>query len=238
MSRCGHPGAGTWGGNRGGNRGGIGGRYPGAEIPWQAKSAPCLHDAMVFPDRLPVFAALSFLPVAVPGPGVLVVAGRALARGRRAALGTVVSSSPSSPSSGRRPPPASSVPGSGRGANAAPRAPRSPSAPGRTPEGGAPAGRGSAVGVTDPETPVFRAAVPPRFADRAGAGRPRGCRRTFRYSTSSRWPATACGPAGRAVWPRQGSVSGRPRPGVRTGRSLHRGTPASRPRTDEQGTHE
>ncbi|MDT0614676.1 LysE family translocator [Streptomyces lancefieldiae] len=45
---------------------------------------------MVSPDRLLAFAALSFLLVVVPGPSVLFVIGRALARGRRAALTTVV----------------------------------------------------------------------------------------------------------------------------------------------------
>ncbi|MFG2884637.1 LysE family translocator [Streptomyces sp. NPDC048297] len=41
-------------------------------------------------DRLPAFAALSFLLIVVPGPSVLFVIGRALAHGRRAALTTVV----------------------------------------------------------------------------------------------------------------------------------------------------
>jgi threonine/homoserine/homoserine lactone efflux protein len=45
---------------------------------------------MVSTDRLPAFAALSFLLIAVPGPSVLFVIGRALAHGRRAALTTVV----------------------------------------------------------------------------------------------------------------------------------------------------
>ncbi|MFR9799670.1 LysE family translocator [Streptomyces sp. MS06] len=40
-------------------------------------------------DRLPAFAALSFLLIAVPGPSVLFVIGQALARGRRAALTSV-----------------------------------------------------------------------------------------------------------------------------------------------------
>jgi threonine/homoserine/homoserine lactone efflux protein len=44
---------------------------------------------MVAPDRLLAFAALSFLLIVVPGPSVLFVVGRALARGRRAALTTV-----------------------------------------------------------------------------------------------------------------------------------------------------
>ncbi|MFC8867370.1 LysE family translocator [Streptomyces sp. NPDC057148] len=44
---------------------------------------------MVSPDRLLAFAALSLLIVVVPGPSVLFVVGRALARGRRAALTTV-----------------------------------------------------------------------------------------------------------------------------------------------------
>ncbi|MFE0798663.1 LysE family translocator [Streptomyces sp. NPDC058812] len=44
---------------------------------------------MVSPDRLLAFAALSFLLIVIPGPSVLFVVGRALARGRRAALTTV-----------------------------------------------------------------------------------------------------------------------------------------------------
>ncbi|MFF5301317.1 LysE family translocator [Streptomyces sp. NPDC013161] len=45
---------------------------------------------MVSTDRLLAFAALSFLLIIVPGPSVLFVIGRALAHGRRAALTTVV----------------------------------------------------------------------------------------------------------------------------------------------------
>ncbi|MFI0807024.1 LysE family translocator [Streptomyces echinatus] len=45
---------------------------------------------MVSPDRLAAFAALSLLLIVVPGPSVLFVIGRALAHGRRAALTTVV----------------------------------------------------------------------------------------------------------------------------------------------------
>lgn len=45
---------------------------------------------MVSPDRLLAFAALSFLLIVIPGPSVLFVIGRALAQGRRAALTTVV----------------------------------------------------------------------------------------------------------------------------------------------------
>ncbi|WP_282699530.1 LysE family translocator [Streptomyces sp. CC219B] len=44
---------------------------------------------MVSTDRLLAFAAMSFLLIAVPGPSVLFVVGRALAQGRRAALMTV-----------------------------------------------------------------------------------------------------------------------------------------------------
>ncbi|MFI9172801.1 LysE family translocator [Streptomyces lincolnensis] len=40
-------------------------------------------------DRLLAFAAMSFLLIVVPGPSVLFVVGRALAQGRRAALTTV-----------------------------------------------------------------------------------------------------------------------------------------------------
>lgn len=45
---------------------------------------------MMSADRLLAFAAVSFLLIVVPGPSVLFVVGRALAHGRRAALTTVV----------------------------------------------------------------------------------------------------------------------------------------------------
>ncbi|MFF4249730.1 LysE family translocator [Streptomyces sp. NPDC001663] len=45
---------------------------------------------MMSADRLLAFAALSFLLIVIPGPSVLFVIGRALAQGRRAALTTVV----------------------------------------------------------------------------------------------------------------------------------------------------
>src|SRR5437588_6993700 len=45
---------------------------------------------MVSADRLVAFAAMSFLLIVVPGPGVLFVIGRALSQGRRAALASVV----------------------------------------------------------------------------------------------------------------------------------------------------
>ncbi|MEU5367324.1 LysE family translocator [Streptomyces sp. NPDC005925] len=45
---------------------------------------------MVSSDRLAAFAAMSFLLIVIPGPSVLFVIGRALAQGRRAALTTVV----------------------------------------------------------------------------------------------------------------------------------------------------
>ncbi|MGW2666609.1 LysE family translocator [Streptomyces sp. NPDC001272] len=44
---------------------------------------------MVPPDRLMAFAAMSLLLIVIPGPSVLFVIGRALAQGRRAALTTV-----------------------------------------------------------------------------------------------------------------------------------------------------
>ena len=46
--------------------------------------------AMLSTDRLLAFAAMSFLLIVIPGPSVLFVIGRALAQGRRAALTTVV----------------------------------------------------------------------------------------------------------------------------------------------------
>ncbi|WP_206301984.1 LysE family translocator [Streptomyces sp. AcE210] len=45
---------------------------------------------MVSSDRLLAFAAMSFLLIVIPGPSVLFVIGRALSQGRRAALTTVV----------------------------------------------------------------------------------------------------------------------------------------------------
>lgn len=45
---------------------------------------------MVPIDRVLAFAAMSFLLIVIPGPSVLFVIGRALAQGRRAALTTVV----------------------------------------------------------------------------------------------------------------------------------------------------
>jgi threonine/homoserine/homoserine lactone efflux protein len=45
---------------------------------------------MVHTDRLLTFAVMSFLLIVIPGPSVLFVVGRALAHGRRAALITVV----------------------------------------------------------------------------------------------------------------------------------------------------
>lgn len=45
---------------------------------------------MVPTDRLLAFAAMSLLLIVIPGPSVLFVVGRALAQGRRAALTTVV----------------------------------------------------------------------------------------------------------------------------------------------------
>ncbi|MDH6220684.1 threonine/homoserine/homoserine lactone efflux protein [Streptomyces pseudovenezuelae] len=45
---------------------------------------------MMSTDRLLAFAALSFLLIVIPGPSVVFVIGRALAQGRRAALTTVV----------------------------------------------------------------------------------------------------------------------------------------------------
>ncbi|QKW23774.1 LysE family translocator [Kitasatospora sp. NA04385] len=48
---------------------------------------------MVSADRLLAFAAMSFLLIVIPGPSVLFVIGRALAQGRRAALTTVAGNS-------------------------------------------------------------------------------------------------------------------------------------------------
>lgn len=48
---------------------------------------------MVSVERLLAFAVMSFLLIVIPGPSVLFVIGRALAQGRRAALTTVVGNS-------------------------------------------------------------------------------------------------------------------------------------------------
>ncbi|SNY55502.1 LysE family translocator [Paractinoplanes atraurantiacus] len=45
---------------------------------------------MVPSDRLPAFAAMSFLLVVIPGPSVLFIVGRALSQGRRAAMASVL----------------------------------------------------------------------------------------------------------------------------------------------------
>ncbi len=55
----------------------------------QARAGSVVHGSMVSTDRLPAFAAMSFLLIVIPGPSVLFVIGRALAQGRRAALTTV-----------------------------------------------------------------------------------------------------------------------------------------------------
>jgi threonine/homoserine/homoserine lactone efflux protein len=44
---------------------------------------------MASPDRLLAFAAMSFLLIVIPGPSVMFTVGRALAQGRRAALSSV-----------------------------------------------------------------------------------------------------------------------------------------------------
>ncbi|MFJ8821776.1 LysE family translocator [Streptomyces sp. NPDC102467] len=46
--------------------------------------------SLMSPDRLLAFAAMSFVLIVIPGPSVLFVIGRALAQGRRTALTTVV----------------------------------------------------------------------------------------------------------------------------------------------------
>jgi len=48
------------------------------------------HEVMVSVDRLVAFAAMSLVLILIPGPSVLFVIGRALAHGRRAALTTVL----------------------------------------------------------------------------------------------------------------------------------------------------
>jgi threonine/homoserine/homoserine lactone efflux protein len=62
----------------------------GTSIPGGPQRLRVLITAMVSTDRLLAFAAMSLLLIVIPGPSVLFVIGRALAQGRRAALTTVV----------------------------------------------------------------------------------------------------------------------------------------------------
>ena len=49
---------------------------------------------MVSTDRILAFAAMSLLVIAIPGPSVLFVIGRALAHGRRTAVATAIGNVP------------------------------------------------------------------------------------------------------------------------------------------------
>ncbi|WMI56051.1 LysE family translocator [Streptomyces rochei] len=149
---------------------------------------------MVSPDRLLAFAALSLVIVVVPGPSVLFVVGRALSRGRRAALTTVVSNTLGAyllvvavalgvGSVVERSAvvfTALKLAGAAYLVHLGVRAWRERGRPGAEFAGGAAADgdrerwrtfrQGFAVGVTNPKTIVFFAAVLPQFADRDRGG--------------------------------------------------------------------
>ncbi|MEU0331872.1 LysE family translocator [Streptomyces sp. NPDC006193] len=147
---------------------------------------------MASPDRLAAFAALSLLLILVPGPSVLFVIGRALAHGRRAALTTVVGNTlgayvlVAAVAFGIGPVVERSVllftalklAGAAYLVHLGVRAWRGRGAlrtaiaePGRPAHGGLRTfWQGFAVGVANPKTMVFFAAVLPQFVDR-GQGR-------------------------------------------------------------------
>ncbi|MFE0986854.1 LysE family translocator [Streptomyces rochei] len=149
---------------------------------------------MVSPDRLLAFAALSLVIVVVPGPSVLFVVGRALSRGRRAALTTVAGNTLGAyllvvavalgvGSVVERSAvvfTALKLAGAAYLVHLGVRAWRERGRPGAEFAGGAAAEgdrerwrtfrQGFAVGVTNPKTIVFFAAVLPQFADRDRGG--------------------------------------------------------------------
>ncbi|MFE6631223.1 LysE family translocator [Streptomyces rochei] len=149
---------------------------------------------MVSPDRLLAFASLSLVIVVVPGPSVLFVVGRALSRGRRAALTTVAGNTLGAyllvvavalgvGSVVERSAvvfTALKLAGAAYLVHLGVRAWRERGRPGAEFAGGAAADgdrerwrtfrQGFAVGVTNPKTIVFFAAVLPQFADRDRGG--------------------------------------------------------------------
>ncbi|MFE6436784.1 LysE family translocator, partial [Streptomyces rochei] len=149
---------------------------------------------MVSPDRLLAFAALSLVIVVVPGPSVLFVVGRALSRGRRAALTTVAGNTLGAyllvvavalgvGSVVERSAvvfTALKLAGAAYLVHLGVRAWRERGRPGAEFAGGTAADgdrerwrtfrQGFAVGVTNPKTIVFFAAVLPQFADRDRGG--------------------------------------------------------------------
>ncbi|MFE8920110.1 LysE family translocator [Streptomyces rochei] len=149
---------------------------------------------MVSPDRLLAFAALSLVIVVVPGPSVLFVVGRALSRGCRAALTTVAGNTLGAyllvvavalgvGSVVQRSAvvfTALKLAGAAYLVHLGVRAWRERGRPGAEFAGGAAAEgvrerwrtfrQGFVVGVTNPKTIVFFAAVLPQFADRDRGG--------------------------------------------------------------------
>ncbi|MET8830643.1 LysE family translocator [Streptomyces sp. NPDC004610] len=145
---------------------------------------------MVSPERLLAFGAMSFLLIVVPGPSVLFVVGRALSQGRRAALTSVVGNTVGAyvlivavalgvGSLVERSVVLFTVlklAGAAYLVYLGVRAWRERGALARAVDGDAEAGgsgglrtfwEGFAVGVTNPKTIVFFAAVLPQFVDRA-----------------------------------------------------------------------
>ncbi|GAB2859676.1 LysE family translocator [Streptomyces deserti] len=190
-----------------------------------------MHGPMVSTDRLLAFAAMSFLLIVVPGPSVLFVIGRALAHGRRAALTTVVGNT-----LGAYLLVVAVALGIGAVVERSVLAftvlklagaaylvylgvkawrQRGSLREAFTEDSGEHGTlrtlwEGFAVGVANPKTIVFFAAVLPQFVDRdGGMSRSRCCCSAW-SSTPSRWPATACG-----GWPRppHGAGSRAPRGG-------------------------
>jgi threonine/homoserine/homoserine lactone efflux protein len=142
---------------------------------------------MAFPDRMVAFAGVAFLLIVVPGPSVLFVVGRALAQGRRAALTSVVGNTlgayvlVAAVALGVGPVVERSVAvftvlklaGAAYLVYLGVRAVRqrtsfgaAPAGGGRTPGGMRTLWEGFTVGVTNPKTIVFFAAVLPQFVDR------------------------------------------------------------------------
>ncbi|MFC6093910.1 LysE family translocator [Saccharothrix lopnurensis] len=143
---------------------------------------------MVTTDRLLAFAAMSLLLIVIPGPSVLFVVGRALARGRRTALITVLGNTLGAyalvvaVALGVGPVVEGSalvftalkLVGAAYLVHLGVKALRDRGSPRAAFDGSAPAhgglrtlGEGFAVGVANPKTIVFFAAVLPQFVDRA-----------------------------------------------------------------------
>jgi threonine/homoserine/homoserine lactone efflux protein len=176
-------------------------------------SASVAEEIPVTVDRLLGFAGISLVLVLIPGPSVLFVLGRALAHGRRTALGSVVGNAigayllAAAVSLGLGEVMATSAavftvvklvgavylvflgakawrhradlsktavpgtgPGAGSGAGAEPGAGAGAAAPVRARSDARTLWEGFVVGVTNPKTCIFFAAVLPQFVDRDAGG--------------------------------------------------------------------